>query len=84
MAWNVHLFKNELKISSYGTIYHHEHGQLCQAEHFHDCKLYYPVRFISKKEAQAWIDKGTIANLQEDLNNLDVGFQTLCFVKKDK
>lgn len=78
--WDVHEHKNELKISDEYTIYHSEHGQLCYCERHYDVLLFYPLRFKSKSDTQKWIDSGTIAELQESLMILSIGFSkfSLC------
>lgn len=81
--WDCHECRNELCISYFNTIYHPEHGQLCQAEKHWDGILFHPFHFGSKQAAQKWIETGFIAELQEDLSNLGVGFTTVCFKARE-
>ncbi len=73
-TWNVHEHRNELRVSDNRTIYHPEKGQLCYQERHYDCILYYPVKFKDKQSAYKWIESGCIADIQESLQTLSVGF----------
>ena len=75
--WNVHENKEELKISDANTIYHPEHGVLCYVETGGDVYLYHPINFKTKALAAKWIENGCIAEIQEGLGTLKVGFSTV-------
>lgn len=72
--WNCHQHKDELKISDGCTIYHPEQGVLCCAENHWDVVIFHPVVFKDKMAAQTWIESGCIADIQESLHSLKVGF----------
>jgi len=38
-------------------------------------KLYQPVQFTDVEKAQKWVNSGCIAEIQENFNELDVGFR---------
>ncbi len=82
--WNVHHHKDELQVSDFATVWHREHGQLCQAEHRWDGILFHPIRWESRDKAWNWVRKGTIAEIQESLSNLNVGFSLTCFESKHR
>jgi hypothetical protein len=81
--WDCHAHRNELQVSNVATVYHHEYGQLCYAERHWDVVLWHPIRFRDRAAAQEWIEKGFIADLQESLCCLAVGFATQCLVARD-
>lgn len=72
--WNVHEHKDELFISSQYTVVHPVHGQLGFWERHLDCAVFTPIRFGSTANAEKWIASGTLAELQESLSILAVGF----------
>lgn len=72
--WNVHDHRDELKVSDSATVYHDEQGQLCYTERHWDCVLYFPIAFKSRQAAWRWVREGCIAELQESLGTLQVGF----------
>ena len=78
VRWDCHEHRDELKISDACTIYHPERGQLCYGERHWDCVLFFPLVFKSKQQANEWIEKGYIAQLQESLGILNVGFHREC------
>lgn len=80
--WDVHEHKNELCVSNRATIYHAERGQLCISELHWDCVLSYPLQFKDKAAAYKWIESGTIAEIQESLGVLQVGFSDRCFMPR--
>jgi len=75
--WDCHEHRHELQISDHCSVYHPDHGQLCYSEKHYDCVLYFPVLFKDKAAAAKWIEKGCIAEIQEGLMNLGVGFVNL-------
>jgi hypothetical protein len=77
--WNVHDHRDELRVSDHGTIYHYEKGQLCYWELHYDCVLYFPIHFKTREAAWKWIREGCIADLQEGLSTLHVGFSKTAF-----
>jgi len=80
--WNVHDHKDELCVSSYYTVYHPEKGQLCTWERETYAIVYLPIQFKTKALAYKWIENGTIAEIQERMNCLRVGFTNICFEEK--
>lgn len=72
--WDVHKHREELMVSDMATIYHHDKGVLCQLEKHIYVLIYHPIQFKSRDEAFKWIKDGCIADLQESLCNLSVGF----------
>ena len=72
--WNCHTHREELRTSLGATVYHLEYGQLCWWEVHWDCILYHPIRFNDRHAAQKWIEIGCIAEIQESLSILQVGF----------
>lgn len=81
--WDVHQHKDELCVSDAATIYHPEHGQLCYCERHWDCLLYHPIQWKDRAAAYKWINEGCIAEIQEGLNCLAVGFSLVSFEKRD-
>ena len=81
--WDVHRHKDELQVSDFATVYHPERGQLCQCERQWNVVLYHPIRFNDRSAAYKWIQSGTIAELQEGLMNLGVGFSTVAMESND-
>lgn len=77
--WN----KSEFKISQESTIYHPKYGQLCYSEIHENTILYHPFKFISKKEANLWIESQCFDDIQKELT-LGVGFTTKLLIEKDK
>jgi len=77
--WDVHQHRSELRVSDRSTVYHYEQGVLCQAEKHWDCVINHPIEFGNKEEAYKWIKEGYIADLQESLCNLAVGFSKELF-----
>lgn len=77
--WDCHAHRDELRVSDEATVYHPEQGQLCYGERHYDGTLFYPLRFKDKAAAYRWIERGTIAEVQESLSVLAVGFVTCCF-----
>lgn len=75
--WDCHEHRHELQISDHCSVYHPDHGQLCYSEKHYDCVLYFPVLFKDKAAAAKWIEKGCVAEIQEGLMNLGVGFVNL-------
>lgn len=75
--WNVHEHREELLSSDAATVYHLDHGQLCWWEVHWECILYHPIRFIDRHAAQKWIEGGCIAEIQESLSILQIGFSTV-------
>lgn len=76
--------RDELRVSDAATVYHSEWGQLCYWEVHWDCILYYPIRFKDKAAAQRWIESGTIAEIQESMSCLHVGFSKVCFKQVER
>jgi hypothetical protein len=79
--WDCHAHRDKLRVSDNATVYHREHGQLCFWESHYDCIIYYPIRFNDKAAAQRWVEKGCIAEIQEGMGILHVGFTVECFRK---
>ena len=77
--WDCHLHKDELRVGCENTIYHPEKGQLCYGVREAYGWLFYPIRFKDKAAAYKWIKEGCIAEIQEGLTCLQVGFRTECF-----
>ena len=69
-------------VSDAATVYHPERGQLCYFDRRWDCVLSYPIQFKNKAAAMNWIKSGTIAEIQEGLSMLAVGFSMDCFQKR--
>lgn len=74
--WDCHEHRDELRSSNGATVYHLEKGQLCWWEIHWGCIIYHPIRFKNRLAAQEWIEKGCIAQIQESLSILQVGFNT--------
>ena len=72
--WDCHKHRHELKVSRARTVYHPEPGQLCQWVQHWDANIYLPIVFNSAHDARKWMEEGCIADLQESLGNLHVGF----------
>lgn len=81
--WDCHKHRDELRVSDEKTIYHLGQGQLCYYELHYDVILYYPIVFKSKESAYKWIERGTIAELQEGLGDLHVKFSTVLIEERD-
>lgn len=81
--WDLHRHKAELLVSDNCTIWHPQHGQLCMAEKHYDVTIYHPVRFMDKPSAWKWITDGCLADLQEGLGCLQIGFSNI-MVKERK
>jgi len=77
--WDVHDHKDELYVSLFYTVYHPEKGQLCTWERETYAIVYLPIQFKTKALAYKWIESGTIAEIQEGMTCLRVGFTNLCF-----
>lgn len=67
-------FREECEITIFDTVVHPEYGQLCQWNSKWNYIAFLPIQFKDKQAAYKWISEGTIAQLQEGLNNLCVGF----------
>lgn len=67
-------FREECEITIFDTIVHPEHGQLCQWDSGWNYIVFLPIQFKDKPAAYKWINEGTIAQLQEGLHSLCVGF----------
>lgn len=78
--FDCHRHKDELFITIFNTICHPIHGQLCQGFRTYEGTTFHPIVFKDKISANKWIEKGCIAELQEGLSNLKVGFTTNSFV----
>jgi hypothetical protein len=65
--------KEELRVSG-KIVYHPEHGVLSQGIMDFRTMVFHPVVFRDGVAAQKWIDDGCIAEVQENLGNLAVGF----------
>ena len=72
--WDVTQHRDELQVSDRATVYHTERGHLCQVEKHWDVVLYHPIQFKDRAAAWKWCREGFIAELQEGLGNLGVGF----------
>jgi hypothetical protein len=81
--WDCHEHRDELWISNSCTVYHKEHGQLCWWEVHWDCIIYHPIQFKDKTAAAKWIGEGCIADIQEGLSRLQVGFSCEGFSKRE-
>lgn len=79
--WDVHQHKDELQVSDAATIYHPDHGQLCYCEKHWDCLLYHPIKWKDQTAAYKWINDGCIADIQEGLVCLAVGFSLVSYEK---
>lgn len=79
LRWDCHQHRNELSVSDAHTVYHPEHGQLSHYEIHWDCILYYPIKFKDCAQAHKWIESGCIAEIQESMSKLEVGFSTKSF-----
>lgn len=82
--WDCHEHREELQVSSQNSVYHLEQGQLCFWDVRHDCILYYPILFADKAAAWKWIHSGCIAQIQESMSYLRVGFSTVMFKERDR
>jgi hypothetical protein len=80
--WNCHEHRDELKVSEFCSVYHPEHGQLCVFEKHWDVVLSYPIQFKDKAAAHKWVREGYIAELQEGLGTLMVGFTKDCMKER--
>ena len=76
--------RDQLRISAYATVFHDVLGQLCEGENHYCGTLYHPIRFKSREAAGKWINNGCIAELQESLTNLNVGFRTISFAPRNQ
>lgn len=81
--WNCHEHRDELQVSFQATVYHHLHGQLCYTERTNDCYLHIPIQFKDTAAAYRWIEKGCIADLQEGMGTLQIGFTTKCLTPRE-
>jgi hypothetical protein len=79
--WDVHQHKDELCVSDAATIFHPEHGQLCWCERHWDYLLFHPIKWNDRAAAYKWINEGCIAEIQEGLSCLAVGFSLTCYEK---
>jgi hypothetical protein len=77
--WDCHKHRKDLRVSDACTVYHPDKGQLSYWEVHYDCTLYYPIQFIDKAAAHKWIENGTIAEIQEGMSCLRVGFTCKAF-----
>lgn len=75
--WDVHQHRDELRVSCESTVYHPEQGHLCYGIREYQVWLWFPIRFKDKAAAFRWIESGYIAELQESLSILQVGFVNL-------
>jgi hypothetical protein len=67
-------FRRECLVTVWDTVVHPDYGQLCQGDRMGGCTVWLPIQFKSKPLAYKWIESGTIAEIQEGLTNLKVGF----------
>ena len=73
------ILRSDLELIPFGEsawVLHKDKGVLSvliRHRFFH--KLYSPIEFKSVGKAQAWIDSGCIAEIQESCSELDVGFR---------
>ncbi len=81
--WNCHEHRDELLTSYEATVYHLEKGQLCWYEMHYYCIIYHPIKFKDRHAAQKWIDNGCIAEIQESLSTLHIGFSTKSTEKRN-
>lgn len=81
--WDVHKHKEELSVSDSATIYHPEKGQLCYCEKHWDCILYHPITFKDRAAAFKWVREGCIADLQEGLGILGIGFSLVTYQPRE-
>lgn len=76
--WDCHQHRDEMFTSDARTVCHPEKGQLCywldQYHGDHVCRTYHPIEFKTEAFAEKWIDSGFIAELQEGMSILAVGF----------
>ncbi len=77
--WDCHEHKDELLVSDAATVYHPKRGQLCYMEQHWDCFLWHPIKFSDRSKAYRWIRQGSIAEIQEGIMCLAVGFSTKAF-----
>lgn len=82
--WDPHAHRDELRVSVFYTVYHPEQGQLCQGHRELYGTVFVPIQFASREQARKWIQEGCIADLQESLTNLQVGFVLSCFLPRPK
>lgn len=82
-VWDCHEHRDELLSSVAATVYHLEKGQLCWWEIHWSCIIYHPIRFKNRRAAQKWIENGCIAEIQESLSMLQVGFSTHSLSKRN-
>lgn len=75
MRWDCHQHRDELRVSDSNTVYHDERGQLCYGYRHLNTFLFFPIQFKDKAAAYKWIESGCIAQLQEGLGCLAVGFE---------
>lgn len=79
--WDCHKHKSEMFVSGEHTVCHPEQGVLCYwfAVYGSGRRLltFFPIRFNSNALAQKWIDSGCIADIQESLSILEVGFSNV-------
>jgi hypothetical protein len=79
--WDYTNHREELHVSNSGFVFHHKHGILCEGAIKGDYFVANPVRFKTRADAWAWIREGTIAEVQENLANLRVGFINIIIIK---
>ena len=82
--WDCHEHRDELHVSFNATVYHTEQGQLCYGERHWDVWLWFPIQFKDRSAAAKWINHGNIAEIQESLSILQVGFRCECMTPTRK
>ena len=80
--WDVHQHRDELGVTDQASVFHPEKGQLCWWEYRGLWRFYFPIRFKDVAAAWKWVQFGTIAELQEGMNILQVGFSKVCFEER--
>lgn len=75
VQWDCHEHRDEFKVSNWGSyVYHPEKGVLSQTMRHYDAYINVPIAFKDNAAAYKWIKEGTIAEVQENLTDLQVGF----------
>lgn len=59
-----------------------DYSLLCIGWHCYDSVIYEPISWSTHAEAQKWIDEGCIADIQESIMCLDVGFRKELIVRR--
>ena len=79
--WDCHDHRDELFVGDCHTVCHATQGQLCTWSRAYPAsgrvRVFTPIRFKTAADAANWIARGYIAEVQEGLSRLEVGFSNV-------